>query len=191
MFSPFFQIENGECSWHSARLPLCILKTITTAISFKSFFWFPPHASDLKELRRSMLFPALWFFFFSFCKPVLNRKSLDQAGQVSCSPITVPNWLQNASTFVCTVNFIASTCFLKVLYTLLAPIIYCLSTFFRFIFCTLRNQCSKFNYATFLQFKWFFLSHIPSVCKKRNMNQRKVEKLDNKQQPVRCPSSYR
>lgn len=87
-------------------------------------------------------FPCMmiFYFFFPFCETVLNRKSLYQAGQVSCSPVNVPNCLQNASTFVCVVNFTANTCFLKALYTLLAPVIYCLSTFFHFIFCTLNVQ---------------------------------------------------
>lgn len=62
MFSSSFQIKNG------ARFPLCIFTTATTAISFKSYFWFPSPDSDFKVQTKpsfslhyyiSPLFPRL------------------------------------------------------------------------------------------------------------------------------------
>lgn len=188
MFSSFFQIENEQCSWQSARLPLCALKTITTAISFKSFFCFPPIQTS--RAKKNHAFPCIMIFFFLFASLWWIEKRLHQAGQISCSLVTVPDQFK--------IKHISMHSQLHSKYLILKRAVPYISfcnllpeySFSHLIFCTLRNQCSKFNYTTFLQLKWFSLSHIPSVCRKRNMSQSKLEKLGNKQQPDRC-SSYR
>lgn len=96
----------------------------------------------------------------------MNRKSLYWASQISCSPVTVPNQLQNASTFIMHSELHSQHLLLKG--NLYSPtscnllLEYILSLHF------LYTQKSMFKiqlHCNFFSFKWFFLSHIPYARK--------------------------